>query len=87
MFSLISPDNERGLKEELFGCNQYIHIPLNELMNMPIRDRKFYIQKHNEAVDKENEQYENMTKGNTSTTEAIDRFTDIDQQAYSRMGR
>lgn len=47
---------------------------------MPTRDRKFYILKHNEAADAERQEYENMQKGGSTKTEAIDAYTDIDQQ-------
>lgn len=80
LFSGISPDYEKLLKEELFGCFTHIKIPFEELLKMPIRDRKFYILKHNEAMDAERQEYENMQKGGTTKTEAIDAYTDIDQQ-------
>jgi hypothetical protein len=80
MFSGISPDYERQLKEELFGCFKYIKIPLAELEKMPIRDRKFYILKHNEAAEAERKEYEERKNGGSTKTEAIDAFTDIDQQ-------
>lgn len=47
---------------------------------MPTRDRKFYILKHNEATDAERQEYENLQKGGSTKTEAIDAYTDIDQQ-------
>jgi len=80
LFSSISPEYERLLKEELFGCFKYIKIPFDELLRMPIRDRKFYILKHNEATDAEMKEYENMQKGGSTKTESIDAYTDIDQQ-------
>jgi len=80
LFSGISPEYERLLKEELFGCFKYIKIPFEELMKMPTRDRKFYILRHNEAANAEREEYENAQKGGTTKTEAIDAYTDIDQQ-------
>ena len=55
MFSGISPDFAKSLREELFGCFKYIHIPYSELMKMPTKDRKYYIRKHNEVTKKENE--------------------------------
>jgi len=55
MFSGISPDFQKTLKEELFGCFKYIHIPYSELMAMPTRDRKFYIRRHNEVTREEEE--------------------------------
>lgn len=80
LFSSISPEYERLLKEELFGCFKYIKIPFEELLKMPVRDRKYYILKHNEAADEEKREYEERQKGATTKTEAIDAFTDIDQQ-------
>ena len=47
---------------------------------MPTRDRKFYILKHNEAAEEERQAYEDAKKGGSTRTEAIDKFTDIDQQ-------
>ena len=47
---------------------------------MPVRDRKFYILKHNEDVKNERREYEERQKGGSTKTEAIDAFTDIDQQ-------
>ena len=32
LFSLISPEHERGLKEELFGCFKYIKIPFDKVL-------------------------------------------------------
>ena len=79
LFSSISPEYERILKEELFGCFKHIKIPFDELLKMPVRDRKFYILKHNEAAQEEKEEYESRQKGGPTKTEAIDAFTDIDQ--------
>ena len=79
LFSSISPEYERILKEELFGCFKYIKIPFDELLKMPVRDRKFFILKHNEAAQEEREEYESRQKGGSTKTEAIDAFTDIDQ--------
>lgn len=53
MFSGISPSFAKTLREELFGCFKYIHIPYSELMHMPTRDRKFYIREHNRVTAKE----------------------------------
>ena len=80
LFSSISPEYERILKEELFGCFKHIKIPFDELLKMPVRDRKFFILKHNEAAQEEKEEYESRQKGGSTKTEAIDAFTDIDQQ-------
>lgn len=55
MFSGISPDFAQTLREELFGCFKYIHIPYSELMIMPTKDRKYYIRRHNEVTTEEKE--------------------------------
>ena len=55
MFSGISPEFAQTLREELFGCFKYIHIPYSELMRMPTKDRKYYIRRHNEVTNEENE--------------------------------
>jgi len=62
LFSSISPDAEVNLKEELFACFKYIGIPIEELNKMPVRDRKFYIVKHNEYTEKQNKEYEKHSK-------------------------
>jgi hypothetical protein len=51
------------LKEELFGCFKYIHIPYSELMTMPTRDRKYYIRKHNETAEEERKRNGTMELG------------------------
>ena len=43
---------------------------------MPVRDRKFYIAKHNGIIDKENEK----EKGNSIDGEMINKYTDMSQQ-------
>ena len=53
MFSSISSDYEKNLKDELYGCFKYIGIPFDILNKMPVRDRKFYIAKHNGIVEDE----------------------------------
>ena len=49
---------------------------------MPIRDRKFYIAKHNGIVDKENE---NNNKKSTVEGEMINKFTDMSQLSSINM--
>lgn len=87
LFSLTSPNQERDLKDELFGCFKHIGIPFDILDKMPIRDRKFYIAKHNGIVEKENE----SQKGNTIDGEMINKYTDMSQlneiNARNRNGR
>lgn len=74
------------MKDELFGCFKHIGIPFNILEKMPVRDRKFYIAKHNGIVEQENEE----AKGKSIEGEMVNKFTDMSQQndrnAKMRMG-
>lgn len=76
MFSSISPDYERNLKDELYGCFKYIGIPFDILNKMPIRDRKYYIAKHNGIVEEEARKERGDSK---IDGEMINKFTDYSQ--------
>ena len=82
LFSSISPNYEQSLKDELYGCFKHIGIPFDILDRMPTRDRKYYIMKHNNETEK----HDNRKDG-TSTTEAIDKFTDIHQKNIQNLKR
>ena len=56
MFSVIYDNYEKNLKQELWMCHKHMNLTMNELYEMTIRDRKFYIQTHNKVVEKEVEQ-------------------------------
>lgn len=56
MFSVIFEDYEKKLKEELWMCHKHMDLTMDEIYNMTIRDRKFYIITHNKLVQKEVEQ-------------------------------
>jgi hypothetical protein len=79
LFSSISPNYARNLLDELWGCFKYMKIPFEELKKMPTKDRKYFIQKHNIEVEEENEEYERRRNGGSTSTESIDRFTDMSQ--------
>ena len=76
MFSSISPDYEKNLKDELYGCFKYIGIPFDILNKMPIRDRKFYISKHNGLIEDEKKKNTNNSR---IDGEMINKFTDYSQ--------
>lgn len=73
MFSGISPNFAKDLREELFCCTKYIHIPYVELMIMPTKDRRYYIKRHNEVTKEEN----NHTNGMELSGEAINNVGDM----------
>jgi len=76
LFSSISPNFERNLKDELYGCFKYIGIPFDVLDRMPVRDRKFYIAKHNGITEEENSKNKNE---NTINGELINTYANIHQ--------
>lgn len=82
----MSSNQERELKDELFGCFKHIGIPFQVLEKMPVRDRKFYIAKHNGIVEQE----EMKDKGNSVDGEMINKYTDMSQlndvNSKKRMG-
>lgn len=76
LFSSISPNFERNLKDELYGCFKYIGIPFDVLDRMPVRDRKFYIAKHNGIAEEENSKNRNE---NTINGELINTYANLHQ--------
>lgn len=62
MFSVIYDNYEKNLKQELWMCHKHMNLTMNELYEMTIRDRKFYIQTHNKVVEKEVEQMKTRSK-------------------------
>ena len=81
-FSILPSEYEAALKDELWGCYKYIGIPFETLYNMPIQDRKYYIQRHNAESKEQQEQYEASTNGHVMTHggEAINSFAAMEQQ-------
>lgn len=79
LFSSISPTYEADLKEELFRCFKYIGIPFNILDKMPIRDRKFYIARHNTETEEANKKYTEHGK-NMVDGDSINSFAQMEQQ-------
>lgn len=50
------------LKKEIFLCHKNMKMSIDEIYNMPIQDRKFYIRTHNKEIEKEKQQYSNKNK-------------------------
>lgn len=81
LFSSISPNYESYLKDELWGCFHYIGIPLDILDKMPIRDRKFYIRKHNNAAENNNKAVNPKGVGRTNDPNMINAVAQRTQSA------
>ena len=48
--------------DELWGCFKYVGIPFESLWKMPVRTRRYFIHRHNEAAAEERENM-NRTQG------------------------
>ena len=75
LFSSTSLDSERLLKEELFSCFKHIGIPFDVLEKMTVRDRKFYITKHNLWAENEN----NKGQNTHIEGEMLNKYTEMSQ--------
>ena len=62
LFSLIYDDYEKNLKEELWLCHKHMKFSMEEIERMPIQDRKYYVNLHNKAVEKEKQEFDNFKK-------------------------
>ena len=79
-FSLIPNEYERMLKDEIWGCTHYMKIPLETVMRLPVQDRRYFIQRHNEeqegirsAIDRR--------KGNTTYDgEVLNEYAKLEQE-------
>jgi len=69
-----------ALKDEIWGCFKYIGIPMNEIMNMPVYDRKYYILKHNMEQDELQKELEGGSgESYTVQGQAINEYAKIAQ--------
>ena len=80
LFSHLKFDSQYELAfwNEIYGCVNYLNLPYETVMNMPIYVRKFWIQKHNKMAE-EREQPTNSGNGKTITGEALNDFAAIEQ--------
>lgn len=62
LFSLIYENYEKDLKKEIFLCHKNMKMSIEEIYNMPIQDRKFFIRTHNKEIEKEKQAYSSKGK-------------------------
>ncbi|MCL2311931.1 MAG: hypothetical protein FWC41_05520 [Firmicutes bacterium] len=80
LFSMMTPSYERYLMEEIYGLRCVVKFTLDEIMDMPIADRRLFIQLHNQRIEKEN----NAMSDNSSTKENIDDVKDLVNKANTQ---
>jgi hypothetical protein len=58
----VSQAFKKSLWDEIYSCQAFVGIDYNTIMNMPTYLRKYWIDKHNERVTMEKEQYDATVK-------------------------
>ncbi len=55
LFSSIeySQESEYAFWNEIYGCVNYLNLPYDTVMNLPIHIRKFWIKRHNRQAEEE----------------------------------
>ena len=76
LFSSVKYDQEYELSfwNEIYGCVNYLNLPYETVMNLPVYIRKFWIQKHNQAVEEEKRAAEGSDKMTTVGGESLNAF-------------
>lgn len=70
---------EMGFWNEIFGCVNYLNLPYDTVMNLPIHIRKFWIQKNNQEAAEMREQMD-KDKGTVSKSgEMINSYARTEQ--------
>lgn len=64
---------------EIWGCVKYIRIPYDTVMNMPIQDRKIWIQKHNMDSEREQGMENDNNRGGNINGGMINSFAKLEQ--------
>lgn len=76
------PENyEKAFWEEIWGCVNYIKLPYDTVMRMPVNERKIWIQRHNLEQQRERERYEKQ-QGGTETVngESLNAYARVSQE-------
>ena len=84
-FSLIPSSYDRVLKDEIWGCTHYMKLPMETVMKLPIQDRRYYIQKHNEEQQGLRASYERRNGNRIYDGEAINEFAKLEQENIKNM--
>jgi hypothetical protein len=77
VFNGLNPSYEIPLRQEIFGLRTIVGFTLDEIMDMPIQDRRYYTILHNEKVERENE----AMKGNAPLDSNMGNIMHMTEQA------
>ena len=59
-------DSVMNFWDEIYGCVNYLHLPYDTVMNLPVYVRKFWIKKHNRQVEEEQAEMERAKAGQSA---------------------
>lgn len=70
------------LKDEIWGCTHYMNLPMETVMKLPIQDRRYFIQKHNQEQQGIRESYEKRNGNREKITdgETINEYAKLEQE-------
>jgi hypothetical protein len=69
------------LKDEIWGCTHYMNLPMETVMKLPIQDRRYFIQKHNDEQQGIKRDFERRAgKSTISDGETINEYAKLEQE-------
>jgi hypothetical protein len=76
------------LKDEIWGCTHYMKLPMETVMKLPIQDRRYFIQRHNEEQQGIRSEHERLKGNKVVDGEALNVYAKLEQQNLkARSGR
>lgn len=81
LFSSIKYDAEYEYSfwNEIWGCVNYLNLPYDTVMNLPIYIRKFWIQKHNRQAEEDKIEVENNSASKKIGGVALNAYAMVEQ--------
>ena len=80
LFSMLNSQYEPYLMQEIYGLRCIVKFSLDEILDMPIADRRMYIFLHNDRINREN----NQISENHSTKDNINEVRDLANKAETQ---
>ena len=77
-------DSVMNFWDEMYGCVNYLNLPYDTVMNLPVYVRKFWIKKHNRQVEEEQAEMERAKAGQSAgdfiSGEGVNAFAEMEQR-------
>ena len=81
LFSSIKYDAEYEYSfwNEIYGCVNYLNLPYETVMNLPVYIRKFWIKRHNRQAEEEERESASAKDGKSIGGEQLNGFARVEQ--------